>query len=546
MGVDLRLARLEHLMNRRPFLVNSVLLRQNPHNTVEWLNRVKLHPAEHVEQIIQTYADAVTTVDPQKATGHPHMLWINFAKFYEQHDDLDNARTIFEKATHANFRQVAQLSQVWCEWAEMELRHQNFDAALGVMRQATVIPKGRVFGGKEDDYNVAVQERLHKSTKLWSFYVDLEESLGTLDSTRAVYDKILDLKIATPQIILNYAHLMEENKFFEESFRVYEKGVALFNYPHALPIWVTYLQKFMERYKGTKIERARELFEQAVENVPGKDAKKLYLMYAKLEEDYGLARRAMLVYDRASRVCPPEDRLELYNLYIRRAAESFGVMRTREIYQKAIENLPDKDLKDICLQFADMEKKLGEVDRARAIFVYGSQFCDPEAAASFWREWDDFELTFGNQDTYQEMLRIKRTVKAQFTQVNFVAGVVAAALPGSKAKTNEEPPLLSNTAPAAAPVSAMAMLEQAQEESSGPVRGLRAAAAAAASAALSNAQKRKSNDISEEEPSQDVNPDEIDIDEGNPDEIEITEQEVPTAVFGDAVLKKARLQPSHE
>jgi len=38
--VDLRLARLEHLMERRPLLLSSVLLRQNPHNVVEWLKRV--------------------------------------------------------------------------------------------------------------------------------------------------------------------------------------------------------------------------------------------------------------------------------------------------------------------------------------------------------------------------------------------------------------------------------------------------------------------------------------------------------------------------
>lgn len=58
-----------------------------------------------------------------------------------------------------------------------------------------------------------MQMRLHKSLRLWSFYVDLEESLGTLESTRAVYERILDLRIATPQIILNYAFLLEVLKF---------------------------------------------------------------------------------------------------------------------------------------------------------------------------------------------------------------------------------------------------------------------------------------------------------------------------------------------
>ena len=59
------------------------------------------------------------------------------------------------------------------------------------------------------DGNEPVQMKLHKSLRLWTFYVDLEESLGTLESTRAVYERILDLRIATPQIIINYAYFLE-------------------------------------------------------------------------------------------------------------------------------------------------------------------------------------------------------------------------------------------------------------------------------------------------------------------------------------------------
>lgn len=59
------------------------------------------------------------------------------------------------------------------------------------------------------DGNEPVQMKLHKSLRIWAFYVDLEESLGTLESTREVYERILDLRIATPQIIINYALLLE-------------------------------------------------------------------------------------------------------------------------------------------------------------------------------------------------------------------------------------------------------------------------------------------------------------------------------------------------
>jgi hypothetical protein len=41
-----------------------------------------------------------------------------------------------------------------------------------------------------------------------------------VDSTKAVYDKILELRIANAQIIVNYAAFLEENRYFEESFKV--------------------------------------------------------------------------------------------------------------------------------------------------------------------------------------------------------------------------------------------------------------------------------------------------------------------------------------
>lgn len=68
--------------------------------------------------------------------------------------------------------------------------------------------------------SLSVQSRLFKSLKLWSFYVDLEESIGTVESTKAVYDKIMELKIANAQVIVNYAQFLEENKYYEESFKV--------------------------------------------------------------------------------------------------------------------------------------------------------------------------------------------------------------------------------------------------------------------------------------------------------------------------------------
>lgn len=182
------------------------------------------------------------------------------------------------------------------------------------MQRAAAVPKNPKIS--YHDQSLPVQARLFKSLKLWSFYVDLEESIGTVQSTKAVYDKIFELRIANAQIIVNCAAFLEENGYFEESFKVYERGVELFTFPVSFEIWNIYLSKFVKRYGGKKLERARDLFEQALEKCPAKSSKPLFLMYAQLEEDYGLAKRAMAVYDRATQSVADEDKMEVRNITV--------------------------------------------------------------------------------------------------------------------------------------------------------------------------------------------------------------------------------------
>lgn len=120
------------------------------------------------------------------------------------------------------------------------------------------------------------------------------------------------LKVITPSMALNCAAYFEDNKYFEDSFRVYERALTLFSFPHVKPIWITYLDKFIARYQGKKLERLRDLFEQAVSKVPADDAVEFYVKYAKAEEQFGLSRHAILVYDRATKVVPEADRLGMW------------------------------------------------------------------------------------------------------------------------------------------------------------------------------------------------------------------------------------------
>ncbi|KAG2647145.1 pre-mRNA-splicing factor SYF1-like [Panicum virgatum] len=537
---ELRMARFEWLLDRRPELLSSVLLRQNPHNVEEWHRRVKLFEKDPARQVA-TYVEAVKTVDPMKAVGKPHTLWVSFAKMYEKHNRLDSAEDIFKRATQVNYKAVDHLASIWCEWAEMELRHNNFDKAIELMRQATAEPSVEVKRQAAAEGNEPVQMKVHKSLKLWSFYVDLEESLGTLDSTRAVYERILDLRIATPQIILNYAYLLEEHKYFEDAFKVYERGVKIFKYPHVKAIWVTYLTKFVQRYKRSKLERARELFHEAVQQAPPDEKKPLYLQWAKLEEDYGLAKRAMNVYDEAVRAVPNSEKMDMYEIYIARAAELFGVPRTRQIYEQAIESgLPDRDVLTMCMKFAELERSLGEIDRSRAIYVHASNYADPNNS-DFWKKWNDFEIQHGNEDTFREMLRIKRTVAASRSQTHFI-------LPEYLMQRDQRLNLdeaVDTLKRAGVPEDEMAALER--QLASGPSTAPPAAqnTAPASTNRMMNFVSAGVEAQAESSRQQAGNNEDIELPDESDDEepdVQIAEKSVPAAVFGELGKRAAESQ----
>lgn len=528
--INLRLARLENLMERRPELVSSVLLRQNPHNVHEWHKRAKLFVENPARQIL-TYTEAVRTVDPFKAVGKPHTLWIAFAHLYEKHNDLVNARVIFEKAVQVNYKSVDDLATVWCEWAETELRHKNFKGARALLQRATTEPSVAVKRRVQAEGDEPVQMKLYRSLKVWSFYVDLEESLGSLESTRAVYERIIDLKIATPQMIINFALLLEDHKYFEEAFKVYEKGVQIFKYPHVRDIWSTYLSKFVKRYGGKKLERARDLFEQAVEKAPAEDVKPLYLQYAKLEEDYGLAGRAMSVYDRATKAVPDSEKMVIYEIYIARAAEFLGVPKTRFIYEQAIESgLPDKDVKTMCMKYAELERNLGEIDRARAVYVHASQMADPRSDTDFWERWNDFEVQHGNEDTFREMLRIKRSVSASYSQMHFILPEYLMQKDQGKMSLEET---VDNLKRAGVPEDEMAVLERQLAPAGAPVSAPKRAVGF-----VSAGVEIQGNAGHHVDAAALKNPDEIELAEeeesdAEDEKVEVAQKQVPDAVFGE-------------
>jgi pre-mRNA-splicing factor SYF1 len=206
----------------------------------------------------------------------------------------------------------------------------------------------------------------------------------------------------------------------------YERGIELFAFPHAGAklLWKAYINTFLKRYKGTKVERARNIFQRCLENCPAEECAEFYMLNGEFEEEYGLTKRSLSVYKDMCDNVPSADKYIAYQLFITKTIKYLGVPATRDIYQDAIEKLAKVNVSlvvKMCIDFAKMEVGLNQIARARAIFVYGAQSADPRRLPEYWKAWNDFEIAHGNEDTFREMLRVKRSVEAAFSTINYNA-----------------------------------------------------------------------------------------------------------------------------
>ncbi|GFH48712.1 hypothetical protein CTEN210_05188 [Chaetoceros tenuissimus] len=417
--VELALARAENLMTRRPLLLNYVLLQQNPQNVAEWLKRSELFlEVGQPAQAIAAIEDAIKKVSSRQAmNGTPSELYILLAGIYENKlKDKGKARSVFQRICTTkpeyNFTDPEDLAKCYSVWIEMELRFENWDDALSIARRSVApSPHG----------TSKVVKRLVRSMRVWNLLLDLEESLGTLQTTKDAYNRLLELKIATPTQILNFATFLSEKKYFEESFTAFERGLDMFPFPHpgAKVLWKEYLLSFQNRYADTKIHRMRELFDRCLDSCPPEDSCDFYLMYGKFEEKCGLTKRALGVYEKMCTTVPPDQKFSAYQLYIAKTIKYIGVTATRAIYERAIQALEDKPAAIMCAAYAKMETSLHEIDRARTAYIYGAQLADPRTNPEYWGEWHEFEVSHGNEETFREMLRIKRGVQTAFSTVNY-------------------------------------------------------------------------------------------------------------------------------
>lgn len=156
-AIELEMARAEHLMDRRPLLLNRVLLKQNPHNVGEWLHRADLFikNLHSQREAIAALEEGCKRCKSQNAVnGNPTELFLKLVSLHG--DDTDSARSVFQRVCIEKcykFKTSDDMAQIWAAWVEFELKMENYEEALSVIRQAIASPSSN-FSQKQQTHKL--------------------------------------------------------------------------------------------------------------------------------------------------------------------------------------------------------------------------------------------------------------------------------------------------------------------------------------------------------------------------------------------------------
>lgn len=392
------------LLSRRKLLLNQVCIRIEPNYVGHWLERALFVGSPQQKAAI--FDEALEKIDPRRAIGGLHKIWIAYAELFIS---MTQVRTLFDRAVKVRYRDVKDLGAVWMAWAERELSLDP-QRALLVLQKAVKGPTGESHI-RFDNTNLSPQERLHKSPKLWNYYLQLVAKYADLDKVREVFAQTLQYKVASANSVVRYANLLADNGFIEECYRVYERSTAQFPFPAAFGLWVAYLDRVSE--SQLSLERLRDLYEQVLEACPPDQALPFYLRYSQLELDRGLVSNALDILQRGSSQLPAADLPELYGVYLTALKEHRGLAATRPVYESAMQRLGYSDLGIFAREFAEVELELGDLKRARSVLKFAAQFYDPTLpkGTGFWDRWQEIEQEHGDPSSFREMLLVKREVE---------------------------------------------------------------------------------------------------------------------------------------
>ncbi|EEB05887.2 complexed with Cdc5 protein Cwf4 [Schizosaccharomyces japonicus yFS275] len=345
---------------------------------------------------------------------HPEpMNWLRWVRFEEDCGNLTNVRNVFSAALDALGLEFID-EKLLVAFAKFETRQKEYERARTIYRYAL--------------------DRLPRSKArlLYKEYTQFEKQYGdqvgienvVIEKRRLKYGNILAEQPHDYDTWLDLIKLEESTTEAERIRDVYERAIAQVPagdkkaWERYIYIWLNYA--LYEEIDMRDVERCRSVYTNCLKLIPHKKFTfaKVWLAYAYFElrqKNLPVARRTL---GRALGTCPKP---KLFREYIALEDSLKQFDRCRILYEKWI--LFDPEACNPWLGYALLEDKLGDVDRARAVFELAVSQPVMETPELLWKAYIDFEFEeyeFAKaRQLYYRLLEKAPHVKVWISLANF-------------------------------------------------------------------------------------------------------------------------------
>ncbi len=346
---------------------------------------------------------------------HPYpRTWIKWAKYEEEYGTSDVVREVFQTA-------IESLGDEFVD-EKLFVSYARFEAKLKEYERARAIYK---FG--LDNLPRARSMLLHKE------YTTFEKQFGdregiedtVVSKRRRQYEEQVKENPKNYDVWFDWARLEETTDDADRVRDVYERAVAQVPPAPEKRLWRRYIFLWLfyalwEETDAKNAERARQIYDTCLGLIPHKQFTfaKVWLQKAYFEVRQGQLGAARKNLGRAIGMAPKE---KLFKGYIELEKKLFEFQRCRMLYEKHI--VYNSANCSTWIQWAELERGLDDLDRARAIFEMGVNQPMLDMPEVLWKAYIDFEEEEGEyertRDLYERLLEKANHPKVWISYAQF-------------------------------------------------------------------------------------------------------------------------------
>jgi crooked neck len=387
--------------------------------------------------------------------------WMAYVKLEKRYGEFDRARSIFER-----FTIVHPEPRNWIKWARFEeengtsqLVRDVYGVAIETLGEDFMDEKLFIayakFEAKLKEYERAraiykyALDRMprSRSAALHKSYTTFEKQFGNregvedviLAKRRVQYEEELSNQPKNYDIWFDFARLEETGGDVDRVRDVYERAIAQIppsqekrHWRRYIYLWIFYA--LWEEMENQDVERARQIYQECLKLIPHKKwtFAKIWIMKAQFEIRQMQLQAARKTLGQAIGMCPKD---KLFRGYIEIEKQLFEFVRCRILFEKQLEWNPSHS--QAWINFAELERSLDDLERARAIFELGIDQHTLDMPELVWKAYIDFEEYEEEynraRNLYERLLSKTDHVKVWINYARFEINI-----PDAEANPNDE------------------------------------------------------------------------------------------------------------